>query len=111
MDVMDLFGEEPETYRASLWLYNSTKGVVALGGLFSSPEAAQSALRAYSQLPDLFFDPIVNGGSRSYANKAWKNRWNRAVVTRENGGDVVHEAVIPEGWFPPGDPRREENRG
>jgi hypothetical protein len=103
-DVFDIFASEPLTFRASLWLYNSTKGVIALGGLFSSEEAAQTALRAYTELPDLEFSPL-SGDGQSHANTVWKNRWNRAIVTRSSG-QVISEAEVPDGWFPPGDPRR-----
>jgi hypothetical protein len=103
MDTLDFFGVEEEKYRASLWLYESAKGVRALGGLHETVEEAQAALEAYSQ-EALAFTP-VEGHDLAYASRVWKEGRNVAVVYRESGS-VMCEAPLPEGWFPPGDPRR-----
>jgi len=101
MDALDLFRSEPATYRGCLWLYGSTKGVVSLGDLHETVEAAEEALRAYTQ-EALVFSPVER--DLSYANEVYKARWNRALVIRDSDA-IESEAELPASWFPPGHPR------
>ena len=99
MDTLELFGPQ-ETYRGCFWLFQSTQGVVGLGGENTRVSDAQFALKKWSGLPLTF-----NEGQLT-ANDAWKNRQNVAVVTGKESGQVVAWAPVPDGWYPPGDPRR-----
>jgi hypothetical protein len=100
MNTLDLFGNEPSTYRGSLWLYQSTQGITALGAQHAAVDSVEEQLREYAQLPLQFVRTATT------AAQAYKNRINVAVVTQVQSGDVVSKAPIEDGWFPPGDPRR-----
>lgn len=106
MDTLDMFAVVEESYRASFWLYESTKGVTALGPVYETVEEAQAALESLAGEP-LTFTP-VSGHDLAYASQVWKQKRNVAVVYRDTG-TIMCEAALPEGWFVPGDPRRAES--
>lgn len=102
MDTLDLFADHPDEYAGSLWLFGSTKGVVALGKSHASTEAAQDALRIWSQEVLIFLE--VKEDLDDYAGEIYKANRNVAVVF--HASRVVCEAPLPPDWFPPGDLRR-----
>ena len=106
-DILDMFGEKsaPVRYRASLWLFNSTKGVISLGGVYSTLEAAQQALQTFTAL-DLSFTP-ERVAQDALSRETYKVLGNIAVVTEESEeGSVVSHAPVEERWYPIGDRRR-----
>jgi len=100
MDTLDLFSAEPEQFGGSLWLYQSTKGVVAFGPQHETVEAAEDRLRQWTQLPLEFVPAPVT------PEAMYKDRRNVAVVTSHKSGATVSHAPISDNWYPPGDPRR-----
>jgi hypothetical protein len=104
VDAFDIFSEQKETYRVSLWLYNSTKGVSCPGGHWDTIDEAETALAAYAE-EDLVFHRDTIEVVAAFREVHSQNI-NVAVVLRVEMGDVVSRAPVPDGWFPPGDPRR-----
>lgn len=106
MDIFDLFGDQDESYRASLWLYDSTQGVTALGAAYDTIEAAEAALVAYSGLELIWSRDTIDNGITVFAEKAYRDKINLAVILRVENGDVVSHAPIVGGWVPEDHPRR-----
>jgi hypothetical protein len=100
VDILDLFGDQEESYRASLWLYNSTQGVVSYGGSHDTIEAAEAALVDESGLELTWSRDTIDDGITVLAEKAYSDHINLAVVIRVENGDVVSHAPIVDGWVP-----------
>jgi len=103
VDILDLFGDRPETFSGSLWLFGSTKGAVAFGKIFASAEEAEEALREFTREPLEFQE--LSGKDLGYAGEVCKEKRNVALVIQARDL-VVREAPLPADWFPPGHPRR-----
>ena len=101
IDIFDLFGPpkaETARIRASLWLFNTTGGILILEGLSGSQAQAEQKLREFTGL-DLIFTP-ERLDPDSFSKKSYKANVNVAVIY-EVGGEVLCHSRIPEGWNPP----------
>lgn len=101
-----MFSDQEEHYRGALWLYNTTQGVVAPGGQYETIDEAEATLAAYADEELAFIRETIDNGITTYAQQAYAGAFNVAVITRVENGDVVSRALLPDGWLPPGDPRR-----
>ena len=96
LDILDLFGDGGDPrYRAALWLYGTTKGVVSLAGSHSSLEEAEDSLRGRVPSDLSFTRECIPDGDAHYASRAYSDRVNVAVVTIVGTGDVVSRALLP----------------
>lgn len=101
-----MFGDQEETYSASLWLWDSTKGVIVLGGHRTTIEEAEVAMATYTGLDLTWTREHIEDGTTTYAAKTWERRVNLAVISRVETGDVVSHTPLPKGWLPKDHPRR-----
>jgi hypothetical protein len=106
MDAFDMFSTQTETYRTSLWLWQSTQGVVAPGDLHESREDAQAAMETFSELTLEWKVETIDDGTTIYAERTYEENRNLAVVTRVENGDVVSHASVPDGWVHKWHPNR-----
>lgn len=95
MDLLDLFGDEQETvYGVQVWHYGTTEGVESPGGSWTSPEAAQDALRACTREPLSFRDLESRPSLDQLAHEMYESKKEVAVVHRRTRGDVVMVATL-----------------
>jgi len=108
VDALDLFtpGGRPTTFRASLWLYGSTQGVVALAGAHESVEAAEAVLAARTGIELTLHREVIEDGIDQLAARMYEAGDSLAVVIRIETGDVHSQAPLPRGWVPDDHPAR-----
>lgn len=106
MNALDLFSDRPMTYTTSVWLFNTTQGVISFGPHHDTLVAAEEALTTFSDLSLEFLRDVIENGVTTFASEAFDQKKNFAIVLRVETGDVVSRALIPDGWAPLGHPLR-----
>lgn len=95
MDLLDLFGDEQETvYGVQVWHYGTTEGVEGPGGSWTTPEAAQDALRAYTGQSLDFRELGDRPSLDKLAHEMYEAKQEVGIVYRRAHGDVVWLALL-----------------